>query len=123
MTTILYKDGQFKTEDGILFEDQRKMYVIVGQNQFPGAFIPGGFRPAEGSAYSIREGVEVVRQERHLGIFSAVGWQDCDGVSDRKNLEFRSIARIITACEKCGSKLFELNDKLFCEVCDKEFTP
>lgn len=29
----------------------------------------------------------------------------------------------VTSCEKCGGRLVELNGILFCEVCDKEFTP
>jgi hypothetical protein len=56
MTTILFKHGQFQTEDGICFEDQEKIGGLIGLHEglFDKSDIP------EGSTYSIREKVEVV---------------------------------------------------------------
>jgi hypothetical protein len=133
MTTIIYKSGQFQTEDGIVFEDQNMMYVIIGQNQHPAAFIPGGFRAEEGSTYSIREKVEVVRQRhRGWGITTEIfEWKDCpmNEVSNDPRVKFRTVARIVeeksdlfdTALSKVSQPVKEEVDREFNAI-DKAHT-
>lgn len=51
MTTIIYKDGQFQTEDGIPFEDQIIINTIVNKSYFDN----GVYKIPVDGKYSINE--------------------------------------------------------------------
>jgi hypothetical protein len=62
MTTILYKDGQFQTEDGIPFENHNDCFLRICDLYQK----DGEFKLTDGFTYFIGEKVEVVDQYKEL---------------------------------------------------------
>ena len=112
MTTILYEDGQFQTEDGICFEDQKKVKTLIVHQNF-GDYDIKRFNIDNSSVnhlfdskdtYSIREKMEVVDQQRyyHERDLTWTIWFDKGRykLSDNDQVESRKVARIVEEKEE-----------------------
>jgi hypothetical protein len=77
MTTVVFKNGQFQTEDGICFEDQTQVQSLIAYHN-PDLM---GKSVVEGSTYSIREKIEVVDVKEDFGVID--GWS------------YKKVARIV----------------------------
>jgi hypothetical protein len=98
MTTVVFKDGQFQTEDGIPFEDQNKIAtaIIAAYPELNNTTVK------EGSTYSIREKVKKIHQYRDRGVWvdatENVQWKMANN-----NHDYRDVARIVEEKERSGS--------------------
>jgi hypothetical protein len=111
MTTILYKDGQFQTEDGICFEDQERINKAVCDHNFIGKTLS----LCEGSTYSIREKVEMVELcNSRIGNPEATGCSACHGACE----DVLKVARIIE--EKEESEEHEVILNFFRKLADNQ---
>jgi hypothetical protein len=132
MTTILFKHGQFQTEDGIPMEP----FLEVGKKILHSRDISCGeggdelaeqirLHITEGSTYSIREKVEVIDQQRyyHERDLTWTIWFDKGRykLSDNDQVESRKVARIIEEKEESEEQRWkEVFEKMFDHTRDPE---